>query len=541
MNLKNSILIFDGNYIVHRAWHAYKDLCTSEHVPTGILYGFFKTLFSLCVQKKYVIPPEDIYVVWDHKDKARTQRMREFIATIDYDDPILKNFKSFEYKGHRTKDISDEQKQQYRESFYPQLNILQKIIPQLGIKTFRIRGIEGDDLIGVLSHTLLNNTQKPIVIVSSDHDLYQLLNEHIALYILNKNTLFTSDDFSKQYKITPSQWPDVRALSGDPSDGIPGVPGIGLKKALKLIQTYTTVDNVIQAAHTEQSATWSKIKAHARQIQFAKHMSIIITDPTHFDKNDYEAFQQQYNHQPTIYSDEFYKFCEQYQTFSLKKPFHIWIANNTTTHIQNEFVSIDTTITTRSKGSEQDQRAQTLEELTAVWHTCQRCPRAQYRTKPIIYSGNPKASILLCGEFPHISEDLHHKLFAGNLGAALEKQLHPLGFRKTDLHITTLVACRGEENISPTRYEIQECFPRLQQQIRIVNPKIIVLMGDKVTQAFFPGWKGKGQIQKQHPVFPHIKFFAIYPIYYTEQLTNHSHKIKNYYTWQLIKEELFRA
>jgi len=485
------------------------------------------------VQKKYVIPPEDIYIVWDHKDKARTQRMREFVATIDYDDPILKNFKSLEYKGHRIKDISDEQKQQYRESFYPQLNALQKLIPQLGVKTFHIRGIEGDDLIGALSHTLLKSTQKPIVIVSSDRDLYQLLNEHIALYILNKNTLFTCDDFYKQYKISPSQWPDVRALSGDPSDSIPGVPGIGLKKALKLIQTHTTVDHVIQTANTERSTTWDKIKTHARQIQFAKQMSVIVTDPTHFDREHYEVFQQQYNYQPTIYSDEFYKFCEHYQTFSLVKPFHTWISS-TAIHIHNESVSI-------KQPSPQDQKPQTLEELVAAWHTCQRCPRAQYRTKPIIYSGNPKAPILLCGEFPHISEDLHHKFFVGNLGKALEKQLHPLGLRKTDLHITALVACRGEDNVSPKREEIDECFLRLKQQIHIVNPKIVVLAGDKVVQTFFPGWKGKGRIQKQHLEFPHIKFFAIYPIYYTEQLTNHSHKTKNHYTWQLIKEELFHV
>jgi DNA polymerase len=123
------------------------------------------------------------------------------------------------------------------------------------------------------------------------------------------------------------------------------------------------------------------------------------------------------------------------------------------------------------------ENSETLDELCNNICTCQKCPLGKTRTNFVFGTGNPNADILLIGEAPGADEDLQGEPFVGKAGQLLNKILDAAGFKREDVYICNILKCRPPNNRNPLPEEVELCRPYLEKQIKLVNPKFILLLG----------------------------------------------------------------
>lgn len=205
--MNEPILIIDSSSLAHRVKHSLKNL-SHEAMPTGIIYGFFNSILHI----------------------MKNLETNNLVFTFDSSSYLRKNI----YSGYKNKDqnkeLSEEDKE-LNQRCYDQINLLyEEILPKIGFNNiYKQDGLEADDLIASIA--IMNDGKK--VIVSSDEDLYQLLN-HSDMY-KSKKGLYTKNDFIKEYNIDPDEWWKTKAIAGCKSDKVPGVDGVGEKTAIKYL------------------------------------------------------------------------------------------------------------------------------------------------------------------------------------------------------------------------------------------------------------------------------------------------------------------
>ena len=429
------------------------------------------------------------------------------------------------YKESRYKDRTNADHTAFQEGLLPQMQDLQFILPHIGIRSLCVDEVEGDDLIGIASDLLSDHGE--VVIVSSDHDLYQLLNESTRMYDPIKKEFYTHEDFLHDYGIEPGRFPEIKALMGDANDDIPGVPRIGDKTAIKLIAGATDIVGLIEQCRTAPSKPIMKtIPEYEPQIKLAYDMSFILSSVGELDEDQQKAFTEQWSAPAVVNWDEIRAFCEAYE-------------------LKTVYSELRRLLVTR-RDEEELAKCNTLEEMFAFWGDCTRCPLHEGRINMVRYGGSPRARIVLCGEGPGASEDIRGEPFIGKAGRWMNDFcLKPNGLTRDDLHIMNTVCCRptdaNGDNRPPDKEEMTACSPRLRHQLRIVNPKVVVLIGDKALKAFFPE---SGRISQErgadtpmeHPEFPGTKFVAVFhPSYLMRLRPNHSDVIKSRTDWKYIK------
>ena len=206
-----ALFIIDGSPYLYRGFFGFKArLSTSAGLPTRAIYNVTAMLMKVLREKS----PQYCVMVWDAKAKTFRHEL--------YPD----------YKANRPP---------MPEELIVQLPKIKDIVSALGIPQFEIEGVEADDVIASIIHSV-TGIQK--VIVSGDKDLIQLLDDQSVIWDPVKDKLITSDDIVKEYSIPPERFIDVQTLSGDSSDNISGVKGIGPKKAVGLIQRFGSVDEL---------------------------------------------------------------------------------------------------------------------------------------------------------------------------------------------------------------------------------------------------------------------------------------------------------
>jgi DNA polymerase-1 len=245
------LLILDSNSLMNRAFYALPPLTNSEGIHTNAIFGFTNMLLKM----KEEIKPDYIVATFDRK--APTFRHKEFV----------------DYKAGR-KRMPDELAEQFP--------LVKDLLTLLAIDIFEIDGFEADDLIGTLS-TYAEKQNIEVYIVTGDRDALQLASENIKV-IITKKGITEKEVYDKQrmideFGVTPTQFIDVKGLMGDTSDNIPGVPGIGEKTAYKLIQTYGSIENVL---NNIENISGKKIKDNLQQFSeqaiFSKKLATIVTD-----------------------------------------------------------------------------------------------------------------------------------------------------------------------------------------------------------------------------------------------------------------------
>ena len=245
------IILIDGHSLPYRAFYALPDnMKTSSGIPTNALYGFTSMLMKIIDEN-----PDFIAICFDLKEPT---------------------FRHKEYKEYKAK------RQVQPPTLTEQLPYIKEISETLGIPIYTKEGFEADDVIG----TLAKEAEKQGLqaeIVSGDKDLFQVASPHIHILRTTKGisemTLYDPAKIKEETGLTPEKIPDFKALRGDPSDNIPGIPGIGEKTALKLLEEFHSLENLLEnTSKIENQKLREKIEQNKDLAILSKRLGTIITN-----------------------------------------------------------------------------------------------------------------------------------------------------------------------------------------------------------------------------------------------------------------------
>ncbi len=246
------LAIIDGKSVFYRGYYAMSNLATKDGTPTGGVYGF--AVMALEVLKK--LDPDYVCVAWD-KSKTNIRKRREIYS---------------EYKAGRKPPPPD---------FFEQIPILHELLDAFGWPLYEIDDYEADDIMGALAVQATEQGHETMLI-TSDLDALQLLDKDVHVYALKKGLsnieLYKPDSFEKKYSIKPSQFLDLKALMGDSSDNIPGVPGIGQKTATQLLQEHGSLDGIYENLDLIKNSTREKLESGKKLAYLSKKLASIWTD-----------------------------------------------------------------------------------------------------------------------------------------------------------------------------------------------------------------------------------------------------------------------
>lgn len=251
--MSEKILLIDGHSILNRAFFGVPDLTNAEGLHTNAIYGFLNILFKVLDEEQ----PEYLTVAFDVH--APTFRHEMYDA----------------YKGTR-KPMAEELRQQ--------VPVMKEVLKAMGICVIEKAGLEADDLIGTLSKRCEAQGME-VAVLSGDRDLLQLATDRVKIRIPKTKQGRTevedyyAADVKERYQVTPKEFIDVKALMGDASDNIPGVPSIGEKTATKIIAAYGSIENAY--AHLEELKPPRASKAlqeHYDLAQMSKTLATICVD-----------------------------------------------------------------------------------------------------------------------------------------------------------------------------------------------------------------------------------------------------------------------
>ncbi len=246
------LVIIDGKSVFYRGYYAMGALSTSDGTPTGGIYGFAAIAMEIVRQLK----PTKVVVAWDSKTS------------------ISKRKKIFaEYKAGRVKPGED---------FYAQIPYLKELILALGWGFVECDDYEADDIIGTLAREADEEGDWETFIVSSDLDMLQIVDENTRMYrILKGFSKLEELDVSaveKKYGIRKTQFLDLKSLKGDASDNIPGVPGVGEKTAVKLLNEYGSLEGIYEHVGEIGGSTQKKLEEGRESAFMSYELAKIMTD-----------------------------------------------------------------------------------------------------------------------------------------------------------------------------------------------------------------------------------------------------------------------
>ncbi len=251
--MREKIVLFDGNSIVNRAFYGLPDLSNSEGLHTNGIYGFLNIMLKILDEEK----PQYMAIAFDLKF------------------PTFRHELYKDYKGNR-KGMPPE--------LGEQIPVLKKVLHAMNIYTMEVKGYEADDLLGTTAKKM-EREGYDVSLISGDRDLLQIASEHIKIRIPKTKRSGTeiedyyAKDVLEKCEVTPEQIIEVKALMGDASDNIPGVPGIGTKTATKLIKEYGTIENAYE--HLEEikpNKAREALRTYFDQAKLSKTLATINTD-----------------------------------------------------------------------------------------------------------------------------------------------------------------------------------------------------------------------------------------------------------------------
>ncbi|MCH5287442.1 MAG: DNA polymerase I [Christensenellaceae bacterium] len=247
--MRDTFLIVDGNSLMHRAFHALP-LMDSEGTYTNAIYGFLNMLLK-------VIKEEDV---------------RYIAVCFDEHGPTFRHNAYAEYKAGRSA-TPPELRQQFE--------TIRSLLTDMGVRWYAVEGWEADDLLGTISRLGVDAGVAPLLL-TGDRDALQLVGSGTELMFTRKGisetTRFTPATVHEEYGFSPEQVTDWKGLAGDSSDNIPGIPGVGDKTAVKLLQQYGTLENVLDHAGEVKGKLGEKLAAWADQARMCKDLATIRRD-----------------------------------------------------------------------------------------------------------------------------------------------------------------------------------------------------------------------------------------------------------------------
>ena len=247
------LVLIDGHSILNRAFYGVPELSNSQGLHTNAVYGFLNIMF-----------------------KVLDEEAADYIAVaFDLSAPTFRHKAYAEYKGTR-KSMPDELREQ--------VPLIKEVLSSMNIPILTKEGYEADDIIGTIAKRYQSD-EVFVSVLSGDRDLLQLSDTHIKIRIPKTSKGVTTvydylpEDVMNEYGVTPKEFIDVKALMGDTSDNVPGVPSIGEKTATKIIQEYHSIENAIEHVDELKPPRASKALAeHIEDAKFSKMLVTIVTD-----------------------------------------------------------------------------------------------------------------------------------------------------------------------------------------------------------------------------------------------------------------------
>lgn len=244
---KPTLFLIDGNNYVFRAFYAIPSLTNSKGFPTNAIYGFATMLIRIIKEWK----PDYIAVAFDVKGPTFRHEAYEL------------------YKATR---------RAMPETLIPQIPYIKDMIRGFSIPVLEKPGIEADDIIGTLARRYSEQDMK-VFIVSGDKDMMQLVGENVVIVDTMKDKVFDAAAVKEKFGVPPEQVVEIMGLTGDKTDNIPGAPGIGPKGALRLIEEYGTIENVLKNVDRIKNAKAKEcIRLHRDQIIMSRELARIRTE-----------------------------------------------------------------------------------------------------------------------------------------------------------------------------------------------------------------------------------------------------------------------
>lgn len=261
----NTLLLIDGNAIMHRAYHALPPFRTKTGIPTNIVYGFFSMLHKSIIDFK----PTHIIVCFDTPK------------------PTFRNKIFKDYQAQRPK-ISDD--------FITQIPLVKEALNKSGITHLEKDGFEADDIIGTIANKFKTNGIR-VLILSGDRDIQQLVNHNVFVITpkmgLSELKMYDISEVEKKFGLAPDKIPDLKALMGDSSDNYSGAKGIGPKTAAKLLQQYKTVKGIYSHLNELDEKIKKSLKENKENVILSHKLATIdIKVPLEFniEKTRFEKF-----------------------------------------------------------------------------------------------------------------------------------------------------------------------------------------------------------------------------------------------------------
>ncbi len=250
MKSKETILLLDGNALLHRAWHAIPPLTTKDGLVVNAAYGFAMIVEKMIEAQK----PEFMAVAWD-------------VEGGTFRDDIFAAYKA--------------QREKKEQELYDQIPIIQEILEAFGIPSIEAPGFEADDIIGTLSKRASDKGLRALI-VTGDLDSLQLVDENVEVLFFQKGIsetkLYNPAAVKERYGLTTDQLIDYKALRGDPSDNIPGVAGIGEKTATVLLQKYHSIDGIYKHIDEIEEKYAKKLRGQEKTVEIALQLVTIVRD-----------------------------------------------------------------------------------------------------------------------------------------------------------------------------------------------------------------------------------------------------------------------
>ncbi|HDK7414785.1 5'-3' exonuclease H3TH domain-containing protein [Staphylococcus aureus] len=250
--MPNKILLVDGMALLFRHFYAtslHKQfMYNSQGVPTNGIQGFVRHIFSAI----HEIRPTHVAVCWDMGQST---------------------FRNDMFDGYK------QNRSAPPEELMPQFDYVKEISEQFGFVNIGVKNYEADDVIGTLAQQY--STDNDVYIITGDKDLLQCINDNVEVWLIKKGfniyNRYTLHRFNEEYDLEPQQLIDIKAFMGDTADGYAGVKGIGEKTAIKLIQQYQSVENVVENIDALSAGQRNKINDNLDELYLSKRLAEIHT------------------------------------------------------------------------------------------------------------------------------------------------------------------------------------------------------------------------------------------------------------------------
>ncbi|MGB3303157.1 MAG: DNA polymerase I [Gordonia sp. (in: high G+C Gram-positive bacteria)] len=249
-----TLMLIDGHSMAYRAFFALpaENFKTNTGQSTNAVYGFTSMLINL----------------------LRDEEPTHIAAAFDVSRQTFRSEMFPEYKAQRSKSPDE---------FRGQVDLTKDVLEAMGIPVMAIEGFEADDIIATLA-TQADAEGYRVLVVTGDRDALQLVNDNITVLYpkrgVSELTRFTPEEVEKKYGLTPAQYPDFAALRGDPSDNLPGIPGVGEKTAAKWIREYGSFEELVNRADEVRGKVGDSLRENLAGVIMNRRLTELVRDMT---------------------------------------------------------------------------------------------------------------------------------------------------------------------------------------------------------------------------------------------------------------------